>query len=113
MCFEKVKFDNHSSSYLQIQFLRLDENKEIASLLAEFANKIEKADQYQKVELLTDRQKEILSFLGKGLTSKEIAEELKISFHTVEAHRKSIAKRIKINKRAALISLAVEAGMLH
>jgi DNA-binding CsgD family transcriptional regulator len=112
-CFEKESFNKQTGSYLQIQFTKLEENKEVSDLLYEFIKKTEKGDQYHKVELLTGRQREILVLLGKGYTSKEIAECLNISFHTVEAHRKSIAKKTQTRKRAALISLAAEVGIVR
>lgn len=112
-CFEKVTYQPHPESYLQVQFVKLDESKELLNLFCEFSKKSENCEQYQKVEMLTSRQREILSLLGKGFTSKEIACALNISFHTVEAHRKSIAKKTSTRKRAALISLAAEVGMLN
>ncbi|NJK96659.1 MAG: response regulator transcription factor [Bacteroidales bacterium] len=112
-CFEKMLYNNHPGNYLQIFFVKIEETKELIDQFYEFIRKSEKNDHYQKIEKLTERQKEILSLLGKGLTSKEIADHLNISFHTVEAHRKSIAKKTKTFKRAALISLAAEAGIVR
>lgn len=111
--FEKESFNKQTGNYLQVQFTRLEDSKEVSDLLYEFIKKSEKGDQYHKVELLTGRQREILVLLGKGFTSKEIADNLKISFHTVEAHRKSIAKKTQTRKRAALISLAAEVGIVR
>lgn len=111
--FEKESFNKQTGNYLQVQFTKLDESKEVSDLLYEFIKKSEKGDQYHKVELLTGRQREILVLLGKGYTSKEIADCLNISFHTVEAHRKSIAKKTQTRKRAALISLAAEVGIVR
>lgn len=112
-CFEKESFNKQKGNYLQVQFIKLDENKAMSNLMYEFIKKTEKVDQYHKVELLTGRQREILALLGKGYTSREIADTLNISFHTVEAHRKSIAKKTQTRKRAALISLAAEVGIIR
>jgi len=111
-CFERVSFHHQIGNYLQVKFIKLEENKDMTELFYEFLKKTEKKEQYQKVELLTFRQREILSLIGKGLTSKEIASKLNISFHTVEAHRKAIAKKTQTRKRAALISLAAEVGII-
>lgn len=112
-CFEKVTYSFQNEEYLQVQFIKLDENKELSNLYSEFNKKVENGAQYQKVEMLTFRQREILCLLGKGFTSKEIADLLKISFHTVEAHRKKISKVTQIRKRAELICLAVEVGIIN
>lgn len=112
-CFEKVIYYRNPKNFLQVQFTKLDQNKELSSLYYEFIKKSENVEQCQKIELLTGRQREILTLFGKGFTSKEIADTLNISFHTVEAHKKSISKKTKIFKRSALISLAVEMGIIN
>jgi DNA-binding NarL/FixJ family response regulator len=43
---------------------------------------------------LTLREQEILFLVGQGLRSKEIAERLRISAHTVQAHRRTIAEKL-------------------
>jgi len=58
--------------------------------------------------LLTPRESEILSALGRGASSKEIAQELGLSVRTVEAHRQSIKRRLEIEGQAELIKYAVE-----
>lgn len=58
---------------------------------------------------LTLREREILLLVGQGLRTKQIAERLKISGHTVQAHRKSIAA--KLGTRGAQLTL--QAVQLH
>ncbi|SEA03902.1 response regulator transcription factor [Variovorax sp. YR216] len=58
--------------------------------------------------LLTPRESEILSALGRGASSKEIALDLGLSVRTVEAHRQSIKRRLGIEGQAELIKYAVE-----
>lgn len=58
---------------------------------------------------LTLREREILLLVGQGLRTKEIAERLKITGHTVQAHRKSIAA--KLGTRGAHLTL--QAVKLH
>lgn len=43
----------------------------------------------------TDRETQILHMIARGLTSKEIADELFISHETVESHRKRMIKRVQ------------------
>jgi DNA-binding NarL/FixJ family response regulator len=58
--------------------------------------------------LLTPRESEILSALGRGDSSKQIARELDLSVRTVEAHRQSIKRRLGLEGQSALIKYAVE-----
>lgn len=44
---------------------------------------------------LTDREAEIFGLIGDGLTSREIAERLGLSEHTVQTHRKRIATKLR------------------
>jgi len=57
-----------------------------------------------KYELLTNRERDILSMLLDGLLNKEIAVKLGLSIRTVEAHRASIMKKLNAKNT---ISLAV------
>ncbi len=56
---------------------------------------------------LSDREQEILKLISKGLTSKEIAEELFISPRTVEAHRTNLMQKLQIKNIAGLIRFAL------
>jgi DNA-binding NarL/FixJ family response regulator len=63
--------------------------------------------------LLTDREREILVFLGQGQSSKHIANQLDLSVRTVESHRQSIRRKLNLEGQAELIKYAVEqAGKL-
>lgn len=57
---------------------------------------------------LTPRESEILTALGRGESSKQIARDLGLSVRTVEAHRQSIKRRLGIEGQAELIKYAVE-----
>jgi DNA-binding NarL/FixJ family response regulator len=46
---------------------------------------------------LTPREAEIFALIGEGLTSKEIASRLDLSEHTVQAHRKRMARKLGTN----------------
>ncbi len=58
--------------------------------------------------VLTPRESEILSKLGQGASSKQIARELGLSVRTVEAHRQSIKRKLELEGQAELIRYAVE-----
>ena len=56
---------------------------------------------------LTPRQREILQLIAEGMTSREIAEELKIHIKTVESHRMHLMKRLGIHEVAGLVRYAI------
>jgi DNA-binding NarL/FixJ family response regulator len=58
--------------------------------------------------VLSDREQQILQFLGQGQASKQIASALDLSVRTVESHRQSIRRKLNLAGQAELIKYAVE-----
>lgn len=58
--------------------------------------------------MLSPRESEILSALGRGESSKQIAKTLGLSVRTVETHRQNIKRKLEIDGQAELIKYAVE-----
>ncbi len=58
-------------------------------------------------EGISEREKEVLTLVARGLTNKEIAEKLFISAHTVITHRKNITAKLGIKTIAGLTVYAV------
>jgi DNA-binding NarL/FixJ family response regulator len=54
---------------------------------------------------LTEKELEILKMVKSGLTSKEAAEHLNISFKTVQVHRHNILKKLQQKNTASLLKL--------
>jgi two-component system, NarL family, response regulator NreC len=52
---------------------------------------------------LTAKEREVLSLVSSGLTTKEIAVQLHISHHTVESHRKNLLRKCRAKNSAELI----------
>ena len=59
------------------------------------------------INQLTDRQILILSHLGKGLSAPQIAEQLKISVKTVEAHKWQLKKKLGCKTAQELLQYAI------
>ena len=57
-------------------------------------------------QTLTPRENEILALIGQGLTSKEIASDLRLSVETVRNHRKSICRKLSLHSTAELVAHA-------
>lgn len=60
----------------------------------------------------TKRELEIIKLIAKGHSSKEISQNLSISFETVQSHRKNLFHKYKINSSAELVVLASKTGWL-
>ena len=58
-------------------------------------------------ETLSQREKEIVVCVVKGMTNKEIAEKLFLSIHTVITHRRNISKKLQIHSAAGLTIYAI------
>ncbi len=58
------------------------------------------------VEHLTDRELHVLQLLGAGLSTREAAAELNLSFKTVEVHRENIKQKLGLRSAAALVHYA-------
>ena len=63
--------------------------------------------QQQETEELSDREKDVLVQVVRGLSNKEIADVLCISTHTVITHRKNIARKLNIHSTAGLTIYAI------
>lgn len=59
---------------------------------------------------LTPREQEVLELIGKGKTTKEIAEILNLSTGTVGNHRKGICRKLDTHSTAELVYRAAVAG---
>lgn len=66
-------------------------------------SKKEEAD----TDALSQREREIIICVVKGMTNKEIAEKLYISIHTVITHRRNIARKLQIHSPAGLTIYAI------
>jgi DNA-binding CsgD family transcriptional regulator len=63
------------------------------------------------LSVLSEREKEILSLIGQGLTSAQIAKKLCRTIKTIEWHRSAIARKLHTKDRVALAQLAIQAGL--
>ena len=61
---------------------------------------------------LTDREREILTMVGKGMSNDEIAAELVISPATVRTHVGRIMVKLDAHDRAQLVVAAYESGLV-
>jgi DNA-binding NarL/FixJ family response regulator len=61
--------------------------------------------------ILTDRETEVLRYVAKGLTAKQIAERLSLSHRTVENHVQATFRKLQVANRVELARYAIEHGL--
>lgn len=64
-----------------------------------------------ELDALTDREREVLELLARGLTNKEIADALVITTNTVKRHLKAIFQKLEIHTRTAAAAKAISVGL--
>ena len=62
---------------------------------------------------LSDREKEVICHVVRGLSNKEIAEKMFISANTVMTHRRNIARKTQIHSPAGLTIFAIVNGLIN
>jgi DNA-binding NarL/FixJ family response regulator len=70
------------------------------------------APKRRQPEAFTNREREILQLIWSGLKNKEIGQRLKISVKTVEAHRATMMKKVRVSNTAQLLKAAIQGGMI-
>ena len=66
----------------------------------------------EKNRFLSKREKEVLYLIAEGLLSKQIAESLYISKHTVDSHRKNLLQKTGSANTGELINKAIRDGLI-
>jgi DNA-binding NarL/FixJ family response regulator len=62
--------------------------------------------------LLTERENEIITHIAEGLTNQQIAEQLFLSNHTVNTHRKNIMSKLGVKNTAGIVMYAVKTNLV-
>lgn len=85
-------------------------------LVSEADSKVELQQPRQKISCsgmaISDREGEIIKHIALGLSNKQIADKLCLSFHTVHTHRKNIMQKLKVNNTAGVVMFAVKNNLL-
>ena len=59
------------------------------------------------IDRLSNRELQVLSLIGRGLSSREAAEALGLSVKTVETHRQSLKRKLNLATNAQLLQYAI------
>jgi RNA polymerase sigma factor (sigma-70 family) len=64
------------------------------------------------VDSITARERDVLRLVGKGMSNKEIAENLGMTINTVKSHVKNIYEKLQVNRRVQAVAKAKKLGIL-
>ena len=84
-------------------------------LIAEFASRPDRSSSgapVRKLSGITEREVEVLTLVGRGLSNSEIAETLVISVATAKSHVARLLTKLDARDRVQLVILAYEAGLV-
>ncbi|MGH8792784.1 MAG: response regulator [Stackebrandtia sp.] len=82
-------------------------------LVEEFAQRAKEPVSSGKVELLTEREREVVALVGTGLTNEAIAGKLYLSPATVKTHVSRAMVKLRVRDRAQLVVFAYESGLVR
>lgn len=60
---------------------------------------------------LSEREQEVIRYIKKGLTSKEIAALMHLSSYTIDTHRKNICRKLNLSSPNALLKFVHETNL--
>jgi DNA-binding NarL/FixJ family response regulator len=81
-------------------------------LIAEYASRAKEPQEAGRLAQLTDREREVLTLVGTGLTNDEIAARLFMSPATAKTHVSRTMAKLHARDRAQLVVLAYESGLV-
>jgi DNA-binding NarL/FixJ family response regulator len=82
-------------------------------LIGEFANKTRESRPAPTLDVLTEREREVMALVAEGLTNDEIAERLYVSPMTAKTHVSRAMTKLGARDRAQLVVFAYESGLVR
>ncbi|MCL2393965.1 MAG: response regulator transcription factor [Acidimicrobiaceae bacterium] len=82
-------------------------------LVAEFAARAKEPRAANELDVLTEREREVMKLVADGLTNHEIAEKLYMSPATTRTHVSRAMTKLGVRDRAQLVVLAYETGLVR
>lgn len=89
-------------------------NRLLAGILSELQRASREDDELvRRLDMLTDREREVLAMLASGADRQAIARSLFISAHTVRTHVQRILTKLNVHSQLEAVSVALRAGLQH
>jgi DNA-binding NarL/FixJ family response regulator len=82
-------------------------------LIGEFAARAKAPTDTHLLDVLTEREREVVALVGEGLSNEEIAERLVLSPATAKTHVSRAMVKLAVRDRAQLVVLAYESGLVR
>lgn len=82
-------------------------------LIQEYALRAKRPAPIATLDVLTDREREVLTLVGAGLSNDEIAARLVLSPATAKTHVSRVMTKLAVRDRAGLVVLAYETGLVR
>jgi DNA-binding NarL/FixJ family response regulator len=82
-------------------------------LIAEFASRSRPTISSDVLDVLTEREREIVALVGEGLSNAEIADRLVVSPATAKTHVSRAMTKLHVRDRAQLVVIAYETGLVR
>ena len=92
--------------------VRLEEQRQEEYVEEEIRTDEQETDA-SSADALSEREKEVIVCVVKGMANKEIAEHLFISVNTVMTHRRNISRKLQIHSPAGLTIYAIVNGLIN
>jgi len=99
-----VRMARQGEVYLQPQAVK--------ALVGDFLRRAARGEDRERLDGLSDREREILRLIAQGRTTPEIAEALGLSPHTVGSHRERIMSKLDLHSKTALVRYAISRGLV-
>ena len=115
----KQKYEAHETKFISLICSVVDSNvlkgyddsinlfDNIESLSSKISLMMNFEEDDEDTDSLSQREKDILGCVVRGMTNKEIAEKLYISVHTVITHRRNLTRKLQIHSAAGLTIYAI------
>jgi DNA-binding NarL/FixJ family response regulator len=82
-------------------------------LVAEFVKRAKHSPKTDQLDILTDREREVMALVAEGLANDNIAQRLYMSPATVRTHVSRAMTKLGVRDRAQLVVLAYEIGLVR
>jgi DNA-binding NarL/FixJ family response regulator len=88
-------------------------SSQMADRMLSFLTHGEQDENTSPIERLSNRELQIFELIGRGLTTRQIAQQLHLSVKTIETHRESVKRKLMLKSNLELIRHAVQWALEH